>query len=166
MWVALNSFSLSDTGRLGPVVLSGEVSKSSINFRKPLSLHRTVIHPEEVLSFHQIAFPFCSPSSSSWRNEHRLSWNSLKCLPLWTSQRKATHLAQNGPQGPRAPNCLIRPKVSIWPHFISAFELPPSLCWPSRTQVPPSQLLFYFQKLSLVLSLSGLEAAEIRKGFS
>lgn len=49
--------------------------------------------------------------------------DSLECLALSTSQREAEHLAQNRPQGPPAPYCPIRPKVSVWPHFISAFEL-------------------------------------------
>ena len=72
-----NSLSLSDTGLFGPVVLSGEVSKSAVNFRKSLSLHRIIIHPETVLSSHQTALPSCS---------FPLKAEEMSTSYLWTRQ--------------------------------------------------------------------------------
>lgn len=74
VWIALNSFSLSNMGLFGVVVLNGKISKSSMSSRKPLSLHRPVIHLEAVLCFCQTTSPFFSPSSLSWRKEHELSF--------------------------------------------------------------------------------------------
>lgn len=120
-----NSLSLSDTGLFGPVVLSVEVSKSAVNFRKSLSLHRIIIHPETVLSSHQMALPSCSLPLKAEEMSTSYLWTRQSVYLSREAEKKAKHLAQNLPQGPPDPSCLIRRKVSIQPHLIQPLNCCP-----------------------------------------
>lgn len=143
----------------------GKSQSQRSNIQKVLSEYRAVIHPEAVLISSKVHFlSTCLHLPVEGMSRRNLP-NSPELQAALEKQKGSQALSKEGPWGQLIPDALPWPK-NIDPSPGCA-SLQPFICshlWMSLAQqetVSPS-----LPELSLVLTLSGIEAAETRKVFS
>lgn len=104
------------------LVWTGKSRCQWFNLRKALSPYRTVIHPEAVLSFQQIAFPFCLSTHSSCRDKPEKSGLLWATGRSWQAEGRQRVLSKELPCG-----LLIPSHVEAREYQTPGSAPPPSL---------------------------------------
>lgn len=146
------------------LVLNGEVSKSEIPLQKGIILVQNCHHPEAVLSFQQIAFPFCLSTCPSWRNKQEKSSEPPKLPAAPDKQSGSQSLGKEAPRGPLVPS-LAWPKNTdpLAPFHFSLWTAPISDGSGTARRKSPHRAVSSAFQSSARFWLSGLEAAETKK---